>query len=754
MSTGAEMNVAGAIFPDTALRRRDMPWPIRGGRSMKQLSIDLTNCYGIKDLKAKFDFDACKANAIYAPNGAMKSSLAKTFQDVSEDVPSRDRIFTSRECTRSIKDETGADIDPASILVVRPYDEVLGHSEKTSTLLVNATLRQEYEKLHVDIDVAKDAFLKALKTISGSKRDLEKEISSTFTSDEDGFFRALLRIKDELLAQKSAPFAEVPYDLVFDEKSLAIIGTKDFKTAIAEYIKKYNELLGASTYFKKGMFNYYNATTIAKSLADNGFFKAKHTLNLNADKNIQIADEKELEALIKKEKEGITNDKELRKTFAEIDKLLFKNAGARDFEAYLTEHEDLLPNFANVKKFKEEVWKSYIQTFMDLYLDLLAKFQAAAKRKQQIEEQAAKERTEWEQVIDIFNSRFFVPFKLTAKNRISVILGQEPMLSLGFTFEDGGETVPMERSALIDALSTGEKKALYILNIIFEIQARIKAGQDTLLIVDDIADSFDYKNKYAIIQYLKDIAEEAQFKQIILTHNFDFFRTIQSRFVRYSHCWMAAKNTKGLTLSKASGIQNVFIKDWKKEFFSDPKKRIASIPFIRNLLEFTKGDADADFLQLTALLHWKANSASVKQTDLDGIYDRLFGASGQKAADGGASVVNLVHKSAKECLTADEGINFENKIVLSIAVRLGAEQFMITKIADAEFVAGIEANQTSALVRKFREKFPKSPALDTVHKVMLMTPENIHLNSFMYEPILDMSDDHLRKLYGEIIALA
>lgn len=35
-----------------------------------------------------------------------------------------------------------------------------------------------------------------------------------------------------------------------------------------------------------------------------------------------------------------------------------------------------------------------------------------------------------------------------------------------------------------------------------------------------------------------------------------------------------------------------------------------------------------------------------------------------------------------------------------------------------------------------------------------MTPENIHLNSFMYEPILDMSDGNLRKLYGEVIMLA
>ena len=34
-----------------------------------------------------------------------------------------------------------------------------------------------------------------------------------------------------------------------------------------------------------------------------------------------------------------------------------------------------------------------------------------------------------------------------------------------------------------------------------------------------------------------------------------------------------------------------------------------------------------------------------------------------------------------------------------------------------------------------------------------MTPENIHVNAFMYEPIIDMSDDHLRKLYCKIKAL-
>jgi hypothetical protein len=92
--------------------------------------------------------------------------------------------------------------------------------------------------------------LSALKEQSGSKKDLEKEISSTFTNGEDEFFIALIRIKDELLAQKDAPFANVPYDKIFDEKILAFLGTKDFKSAIREYIQKYNELLAASTYFK------------------------------------------------------------------------------------------------------------------------------------------------------------------------------------------------------------------------------------------------------------------------------------------------------------------------------------------------------------------------------------------------------------------------------------------------------------------------------------------------------------------------
>ncbi len=333
------------------------------------------------------------------------------------------------------------------------------------------------------------------------------------------------------------------------------------------------------------------------------------------------------------------------------------------------------------------------------------------------------------------------------------MLGQEPMLVLAFTFVDGAENAQVNQDELMKSLSTGEKRAFYVLNIIFEVEARKKAKQETIFVVDDIADSFDYKNKYAIIQYLKDIDEEPYFKQIILTHNFDFFRTIESRFIPYLHCLMALKSSTGISLQQATGIRNVFVNDWKPNFFSDPKKKIASIPFIRNIIEFTKGDQEPNFIKLTSLLHWKSDSPKITEKELNAIYTSMFSTTGPDSDDT-KYMIDMIMGEAGECLNACEGINLENKIVLSIAIRILAEKFMVEKIIDDKFVEGIKANQTPYLLKKYIELFPSEVSnIEIIQGVVLMTPENIHLNSFMYEPILDMSDEHLRALYKEVVAL-
>lgn len=720
---------------------------------MKNLHVELENCYGIKNLKADFDFIGHKAIAIYAPNGVMKSSFAHTFKDVADGVPSKDLIFETRKPVRKITDENGNPVGKEEILVIAPYDEVFGHTEKTSTLLVDPKLRKEYEELNNTTDKAKEAFLKALKDQSKSKKNLEMEISSAFTKSDSEFYKALIRIKDEVENQETGPYADILYDTIFDEKVLKALESPNTRTAIKDYVEKYNELISKSIYFKKGTFDYYNAGKIAKDLSDNGFFNAKHTVRLNATESLEITSQEQLEELIKQEKNALSKDPDLRKKFSDLEKLLMKNVQTRDFYTYLTNNEILLPGLANLEALKEDLWKAYIVSRKDLYLNLLEKYQSSEKRKREIEEEAGKQRTDWERVIEIFNERFFVPFRLEAKNRTAVILGSEPYLSLGFTFVDGSESKSVEKNTLMQVLSTGEKKALYILNIIFEVEVRTKAGQQTLMVVDDIADSFDYKNKYAITQYLLDITDRSNFRQIILTHNFDFLRTINSRFIKYSGCLMAEKSSSGIQLNQASGIKNIFVNDWKKNFFIDSKKQIACIPFIRNLVEFTRSDTDPDFIKLTSLLHWKADSAFITLGDLDAIYNSTFNTTGS-SSDTIKPVINLIEEQASACLTAGDGINFENKIILSVAIRIFAEKFMATKIADPTLLAEIIKNQSQKLLSEFKTRFSgEIENIKILQRVILMTPENIHLNSFMYEPILDMSDDHLRKLYRDVLSL-
>lgn len=723
---------------------------------MKKLGIALNNCHGIRELEATLPFKKGNAVSIYAPNGTMKTSFARTFSELARGSDTKDRMFPDRETVRSITDEDGSELAPGDVVVVLSYDEELGPTESTSTLLVNSELRKEYESLQIELLTARDELVIALKEQAKTRKDVPSCISESFTGKPDGFFLALVRMEYEIGEQDDAPFSDVPYDMLFNDKVLPILHTPALQAELAAYVSRLNDLLDESSFFSRDSFTFYNAANVTKSLGDNGFFTAAHSLLLHGDGNEShpIASKADLDALIATEKQRITDDDALRKKMNAVEKALNKNVDTRNFFDYISRHVDLLPEFANVEVFEQNVWKSYIKEHEALYERVVSCYKSSEKRKKEIETQAAAESTQWERVIDIFNDRFFVPFRLIATNRDRVILGQEKLLKLGFEFEEGIESISVERDHLLEVLSNGEKKALYILNVLFEVEARKTSSRETLFVIDDIADSFDYKNKYAIIQYLKEMSEEDNFKLILLTHNFDFFRTLESRsVVRYDHSFMAQKGERGIALSQAVGIKNPFIKDFKLRFFEDAMKRVACIPFVRNILEYTKGEDDPDYLKLTSLLHWKDDTSSITQEDLDDIFNRAFGTS-ESWADPKESAADMIVAQATRALSADEGINFENKIVMSIAIRLVAERHMIEALADPSFTGHIEANQSQALYKAYKDcGHGTSETLAVLDSVVLMTPENIHVNSFMYEPIIDMSDAHLRRLFSDTIDL-
>lgn len=712
---------------------------------MNKMKVKLQYCYGIKNLEYDFVFSN-RVFGIYAPNGVMKTSFTKTFMDITKGKDSKDLAFPERETIRDVEID-GQEISSEKIFVVEHYNDSY-QSDKITTLLANKALKKEYDSIHKSIDKIKKEFEKQIKNYSGlTLKEIANTISQTFGKD---FFDVLLELKENVNKSETNGLEQIAYKKIFAPEIVKFI--EDNKDEIEEYINRYDELVSKSLYIKKD-FNFHNIETVTKQLGNNHFFKAGHSVNLyDGGEKHEYDNDTDLQELIENEKKKVLSDPELKRKFDSINKKL-SNAKLREFRDYLLEHQEILPELSDIKSLAKKLWVAYFIAEKDLFNSLVEEYEKGENRIKELIKIAKSEQTEWENAIEIFNNRFVhLPFYLQVNNKDDVILkGEVP--AIDFVFKDGDdEKVYHSRNELLTLLSTGEQRALYILNIIFEIEARKKLDQDNLLIIDDIADSFDYKNKYAIIDYLRYISELDRFYMIILTHNFDFFRTINGRGITSNRkqCLFAIKSEEGIKLEQAQYLKNPFIKVFK-DHLDEPKKLIASIPFIRNIIEYTKSDEDKEFLKLTSLLHVKNDSDTITIKDLEDTFKSTIPILKFPDIDSDKKVIDLILETADKCLEDHESINLENKIVLSIAIRIYAEKFMINKINDDEFVKSISSNQTWELLRKFEEIYNnEKKVLDILKRVNLITPENIHVNSFMYEPIIDMGDGELKKLYEDV----
>ncbi|GFO73086.1 hypothetical protein BJAS_P3675 [Bathymodiolus japonicus methanotrophic gill symbiont] len=723
---------------------------------MQKITVHIKNCYGIRSFDAEFDFSKKKANLIYAPNGMMKTSFARTFKDYSDNIQSKDRMYPDRNPVQKITDENSNAINVDEIFVIEPYVSDY-ESSRISTLMVNKTLKSEYDRILKTIESKEKDFVQLLRDSSGINKGLEDIVSIVFSKEKDNFLRALERVRTEVNEEESL-LANISYINIFNEKVEKFLSTKDLKDKLSEYTKNYDSLLDNSAFFRKGIFNHYQAGEIARQLKTHGFFKADHTIYLNADtEKKEITSEDQLKEVIADEMRSIMDDPKLKKSFTEIDTKLKANQDLRSFREFLLNNMSIIPELTNPELFKEKLWKAYIIKHIESFNLLMAEYDNGKKRIEEITDTASTQVTKWQEVINIFNSRFSVPFKVSIANKQDVILKRDtPNIEFQFS-DEGGEPVSVDRKDLIDILSNGEKRALYILNIIFEVEARKQGNIPTLFIVDDIADSFDYKNKYAIVEYLHDILHEGDFKQIILTHNYDFYRTIWKRFDLNGANFHISKNAESISLIKESMYKDPFQK-WKAQIHKENNEEIliAMIPFVRNLAEYC--GFDEEFKQLTSLLHIKRDTDNITVKSLIDIFGKILkGQDFGNLTQSEDNVKNLIFNEATKITQNGSFNDLEKKIVLSISIRLKAEEFLISKINNPDLVANINSNQTDKLIKEYKVYFEsidtESDNIKLIEQVNLMTPENIHINSFMFEPLLDMSGEHLSRLHKKIDSL-
>ncbi|MUU18514.1 hypothetical protein E5L40_07450 [Helicobacter pylori] len=289
----------------------------------------------------------------------------------------------------------------------------------------------------------------------------------------------------------------------------------------------------------------------------------------------------------------------------------------------------------------------------------------------------------------------------------------------------------------------------------FEIEARKRSDEVQLLVFDDISDSFDYRNKYAIIEYLKDLQECRQFKLLVMTHNFDFYRTLASRLdIPREQIKMIRKNDAREIIFENGGYLKSFIK-WIRDSEKD-KDFFTLIPFVRNLIEYTSSQADKDsnYIILTNCLHMKKDTKTIPIQDVSKIFDSVFGKERKKKKieeDNSKLYFQAIYDIAEEIYNDKDcnHIELQNKIILSMAIRLKAKEWILNKLNKLNQEFKSERNQTRELYDATKKELSDDEKR-VIQKVLMITPENIHINSFMFEPILDTPLDHLYACLEEV----
>ena len=731
---------------------------------MEKVNIKLENCYGIRKLEKEFDFTDKPAFIIYASNGSMKTSFTKTLKDISNGELPKEEVF-GREATYILENEMHEAIKPEEIFVIESYDESF-FSRRMSNLLMNKGLQEQYNLITQEILDRKNNFINYIKSVIGNKVSVEEEFLNAFTSSD--FLEMLTILHDNGINKMDdieLDFSVINYLCLFDPKVEAFISDDKHCQLLTEYSDQYNALVENPTFLKKGTFSQYNASAVSNTLNDNGFFKAGHEVRLQDGMHVKSAGD--FDKLLKEEKLKILSDPGLLKRFEQIDKKLSANASLRNFRIIIETYPELIPQLVSFDSFKKKSWIGILKKQISELAALVVLYKKAKQDIENIKEEAQKESERWRQVVDIFTNRFFVPFVVNVDNQVDVVL-KNSIPALSFKYKEQEEEKGIERTKLNAILSGGEKRALYLLNIIFELEALKADNKQILIVADDIAESFDYKNKYAIIEYLMEHYSCGHFRFIILTHNFDFYRTVGSRMLNFSrnHCVMAIKKEEEMQIKDGRYLKNVF-SSWKDSFEKDDTILIASIPFIRNIVEYVDSNKCPDYVLLTKLLHMinysdGKHTKEICLTDIEIIINTVW-KTDKKISAGriNKSVYDLIMEVANKISSnpnVDE-IALENKIALSMAIRLIAEEFMIQQIidncGDANEIKKIESSQTGKLLSLYKLcPGTRKDLLPALEEVSLMTAENIHLNSFMYEPLIDISILQLKNLYGTLLPLS
>lgn len=737
---------------------------------MSMLKMKANNCYGIKSID--FEIKNNGKAIIYSPNGTMKSSFARLFSNFKNAEPPEDRIFHNTALYKIEYDDVIEEYDGEKddfisgdssdrFYVINSFeDNFLFNKECVGSLLVDDANKKKYDECVAKFQNTINNFTGHFSEISGfANKDVKTKIEAicgTYNAEWIDLIEKLKTISEEY--RSSYDFSKLDFNVLFSEKAQGLISDPDFIANIQAYTERLNEIIDSSEILTRD-FDDRNVDKLSRALNDNNLFRAEHAIILRNGEKVETLDA--WNELIDNENKRLLADTSLKKIYEKIQKDLNKNNDVSALKDLILSNPDVIPYLSDIDKLKNGFVAYYLNSldrpFANYYDDVI-KYKDDIKA---IYAEANKQSSKWENALNIFKSRFKVPYVLRIENKAEFCLKEESP-HIVFDYSRGEEHATLEQDALMNCLSLGEQRALYILYTIFNLeelkQKSTTGSQRYLVIADDISDSFDYKNKYAIIEYLSDIAKEYRnIDLLMLTHNFDFYRNAVSRLgIKRENCLIAQGKNGNINVEGFKYLKDYFANVVLVELAKDNTENkiqylISSIPFFRNISNY-RMDEDAG-LKFTCLLHLKASPIDIKNISINEVIlliNSQIVQSKQIKPFSDDKYLEALYKAADEILLDNDDIALENKLILSMASRLKAEEFMHSRTE--KHGGALNESNSNQTLDWFKEtkKFLSEDEIAVIDELNMITPENIHVNSFMYEPLIDISIWNLKDLYKKI----
>ena len=713
------------------------------------------NVYGIKELKNP---SYISGNVfLYAPNGVMKTSFAdfllaakdnKQIVDVFKEYdeePEYEIEQFGKTYTEKLNDGS---LQLLAFTSKSANDNVFT-DPNIANLAMSAELRRSYdEQIKKLTELKKKIDSICSIDIKGGKRTTPKswkDIAKIFNAeDEESTLKALI----EFEGVDEESFEHGRYSQICDKKVLDIFNNPEFTTKI----ETYNDVLDRKiedSIFKNG-FNFFELKDIGDVFNQTHYFEAENSLTIG---DIIIDSKEKLALFIENKRDEIFSSPDVEEAFNRVKDFLSANASTKDFASFLDLNRKILRYSSDYSLARKTYCKTKIKDKIDdislIYNDLIS-----CKRKiNSIIEKSKKEESVWKKSKSLFNSRFSL-------NRVD--------LDIETVIEDD---FPVARIIMIDKvthnkmdtsmkgrLSSGEYRALLILNLLFEIESKKNMWPDGFtLLLDDVADSFDYKNKYAICRYIEELFKDRNIQIIVMTHNFDFYRCCSFFLSKISHKSLVASRLRrgGIELKNAghNEMQDLsFAKSWhgllEDENCDDSSKAttlLSYLPILRNIIELDKKPScEHDYNLISKYLHFSDEFYSKSLIDLKNLFETYeLNISETFLARTFKDVLKDVYDS--NLTRKIDAFDIRRKMALSFVLRVLYEKFVFEKSGKK---ASDYREKIGSTVQKMYEKLRDKNEISEVDQefcefARIVSNPYLHVNAFMYEQLIDNSADKI-----------